>query len=75
MSLFDKVSEHQQKKNLAPRTKLRKKNDELRAKGIEPVKKGWGTMVNTGFGGINKANPIDVVSDRAQQQKNSVEKN
>ncbi|OJG27721.1 hypothetical protein RU98_GL002424 [Enterococcus caccae] len=41
----------------------------MRAKGKTPVKKGWGTMVNTGTGGINR-DPSTRVYDVAQQQKN-----
>ncbi len=75
MSLIDNVREYQQKKKLSHSTKLQKKNDELRANGVEPVKKGWGQMVNTGSGGSNQANPIDIKYDLAQQQKNIAEKN
>lgn len=41
----------------------------MKRQGKSPVKKGWGTMVDTGSGGINK-NPIDRVYDIGQQQKN-----
>ncbi len=40
----------------------------MKRQGKSPVKKGWGTMVDTGSGGINK-NPIDRVYDIGQQQK------
>ena len=33
--------------------KLRKKNFHLRSQGKDPLK-GWGSMINSGYGGINK---------------------
>lgn len=45
-------------KKLLKSEKLRLKNDKLRAKGKDPLK-GWGKMVNTGLGGINKGATIE----------------
>lgn len=45
-------------KKLLKAEKLRLKNDKLRAKGKDPLK-GWGKMVNTGLGGINKGATIE----------------
>ncbi|MEG0255729.1 MAG: hypothetical protein RR554_07925 [Vagococcus sp.] len=47
-------------KKLLKSEKIRLKNDKLRAKGKDPLK-GWGKMVDTGLGGINKSN-IDVIN-------------
>lgn len=53
--------------------KIRLKNDKLRAQGKDPLK-GWGKMVNTGLGGINKGqagliNNFDNKGFIADQQK------
>ncbi|MFV0557264.1 MAG: hypothetical protein ACK5MW_01305 [Enterococcus sp.] len=39
--------------------KQRKKNAALRAQGKDPLK-GWGKMIDSGFGGINKSSSIGV---------------
>lgn len=46
------------KRQNARKTRLRKRNAQLREAGKEPLK-GWGNMVNTGFGGINKTDVIN----------------
>ncbi|RHH66300.1 MULTISPECIES: hypothetical protein [Vagococcus] len=66
-------------KKLLKSEKIRIKNDKLREQGKSPLK-GWGKMVDTGLGGINKANiPIinsfdnmDYIKD---QQKNIAKEN
>lgn len=45
-------------KKLLKSEKIRLKNDKLRAKGKDPLK-GWGKMVNTGLGGINKGASVE----------------
>lgn len=45
-------------KKLLKSEKIRLKNVKLRAKGKDPLK-GWGKMVNTGLGGINKGATIE----------------
>ncbi|MGY3703480.1 hypothetical protein BW731_11670 [Vagococcus martis] len=45
-------------KKLLKSEKIRLKNDKLRAKGKDPLK-GWGRMVNTGLGGINKGASVE----------------
>lgn len=47
-------------KKLLKSEKIRLKNDKLRAKGKNPLK-GWGKMVNTGLGGINKSN-VEIIN-------------
>ena len=73
-NFYDFLEEIRKKKN----DKIRKKAEAMKRQGKSPVNKGWGTMVDTGSGGINK-NPIDRVYDIGQQQKNlsskSYEKN
>ena len=57
------------KEKLLHSERIRKKNDKLRAKGKDPLK-GWGKMMDTGFGGINKAAPgVDTKVFIAEQQK------
>ena len=48
-------------KELLKSEKIRIKNDKLRSQGKDPLK-GWGKMVNTGFGGLNKAN-VQIIND------------
>ncbi|EOL50736.1 hypothetical protein [Enterococcus caccae] len=69
MEIMDKISDFFEDRRRAKYKRTREKNDRLRAKGKTPVKKGWGTMVNTGTGGINR-DPSTRVYDVAQQQKN-----
>ncbi|APB31253.1 hypothetical protein ACWN6Y_06890 [Vagococcus teuberi] len=45
-------------KKLLKSEKIRLKNDKLRAKGKDPLK-GWGKMVDTGLGGINKGASVE----------------
>lgn len=59
--------------------KIRLKNDKLRAKGKDPLK-GWGRMIDTGFGGLNKAGggfgtPPDTKAFIADQQKEIAREN
>lgn len=59
--------------------KVRIKNDKLRAKGKDPIK-GWGKMVHTGLGGINKSsipiiNDFDNTGYIKDQQKNIAKEN
>ncbi len=65
-------------KKLLKSEKIRLKNDKLRAKGKDPTK-GWGQMINTGLGGINKANSISAAFDNkghiASEQKKIAEDN
>lgn len=57
------------KDKLLKSEKIRLKNDKLRAKGKDPLK-GWGRMVDTGFGGINKSSgAVDTKVFIAEQQK------
>ena len=67
------------KKELLKSEKIRQKNDELRAKGKDPLK-GWGKMVNTGLGGINKGqaglvNDFDNTGFIASQQQEIAREN
>ncbi|MDW5525541.1 hypothetical protein R6Z02_17540 [Carnobacterium maltaromaticum] len=61
-------------KKLLKSEKIRIKNDKLRAKGKDPLK-GWGKMVNTGFGGINNSNRFDSMDYIKDQQKNIAKEN
>ncbi|MBO0421194.1 hypothetical protein JZO80_13590 [Vagococcus fluvialis] len=66
-------------KKLLKSEKIRLKNDELRAKGKDPLK-GWGRMIDTGLGGINKAqagvvNNFDNKGFIADQQKEIAREN
>lgn len=72
MNVLDKISDFFDEKRRSKHKRIRERNDKMRALGKNPNKKGWGSMVNTGSGGINK-NPIDRVYDIAQQQKNIAE--
>lgn len=59
--------------------KIRLKNDKLRAQGKDPLK-GWGRMVDTGLGGINKGqggiiNNFDNKGFIAEQQKEIAREN
>ena len=72
MNVINKISDFFDEKRRSKHKRIRERNDKMRALGKNPTKKGWGSMVNTGSGGINK-NPIDRVYDIAQQQKNIAE--
>jgi len=66
-------------KKLLKSEKIRIKNDKLRAQGKDPLK-GWGKMVDTGLGGINKAsipiiNSFDNMDHIKDQQKNIAREN
>ncbi|MBO0437747.1 hypothetical protein [Vagococcus fluvialis] len=66
-------------KKLLKSERIRLKNDELRAKGKDPLK-GWGKMIDTGLGGINKAqagvvNNFDNKGFIADQQKEIAREN
>ncbi|MGX4686102.1 hypothetical protein JNUCC83_04290 [Vagococcus sp. JNUCC 83] len=61
-------------KKLLKSEKIRLKNDKLRAKGKDPLK-GWGKMVNTGLGGINKGSPIDTKDFVKDLQKDIAREN
>ncbi|MGF2145935.1 hypothetical protein ACQUEF_11240 [Vagococcus fluvialis] len=66
-------------KKLLKSERIRLKNDELRAKGKNPLK-GWGRMIDTGLGGINKAqagvvNNFDNKGFIADQQKEIAREN
>lgn len=66
-------------KKLLKSERIRLKNDELRAKGKDPLK-GWGKMINTGLGGINKGqagvvNEFDNKGFIADQQKEIAQEN
>lgn len=54
MRMLEKWQQKRHQKKREKAEALRRKNAKLRAQGIEPVKKGWGPMVNSGFGGLNK---------------------
>ncbi|MBO0479289.1 hypothetical protein JZO72_06575 [Vagococcus fluvialis] len=66
-------------KKLLKSERIRLKNDELRAKGKDPLK-GWGRMIDTGLGDINKAqagvvNNFDNKGFIADQQKEIAREN
>ncbi|MFW7364084.1 hypothetical protein [Vagococcus fluvialis] len=66
-------------KKLLKSERIRLKNDELCAKGKDPLK-GWGKMIDTGLGGINKAqagvvNNFDNKGFIADQQKEIAREN
>lgn len=61
-------------KKLLKSEKIRLKNDKLRAKGKDPLK-GWGKMVDTGLGGLNKVNFIDTKDYVKDLQKNIAQEN
>lgn len=66
-------------KKLLKSEKIRLKNDKLRAKGKDPLK-GWGRMINTGLGGLNKAQAgigsnYDTKHFIADQQKEIAQEN
>ncbi|MBO0442476.1 hypothetical protein [Vagococcus fluvialis] len=66
-------------KKLLKSERIRLKNDELRAKGKDPLK-GWGRIIDTGLGGINKAqagvvNNFDNKGFIADQQKEIAREN
>ncbi|WP_375178314.1 hypothetical protein [Enterococcus rotai] len=69
MKIVDQVSDFLDDRRRKKHQKIREKNEQLRANGKVPTKKGWGKMVNTGTGGINQ-DPSTRVYDVAQQQKN-----
>ncbi|WYJ96808.1 hypothetical protein DOK67_0001111 [Enterococcus sp. DIV0212c] len=69
MKLWEKISDFFDDQRRKKYKRLREKNDALRAKGKNPVKNGWGKMVNTGTGGMNQDRTTRVY-DVAQQQKN-----
>ncbi|HGS8709281.1 TPA: hypothetical protein ACMUA1_002873 [Enterococcus faecalis] len=69
MGIFTNFSDFLEERRKKKHDKIRKKAEAMKRQGKSPVKKGWGTMVDTGSGGINK-NPIDRVYDIGQQQKN-----
>lgn len=66
MNFKDILEKKRQEKNLKRSERLRKKNDQLRSQGVEPVKKGWGTMVSNY---PTNANSIDDKAAFAQDQK------
>lgn len=69
MGIFTNFSDFLEERRKKKHDKIRKKAEAMKRQGKSPVKKGWGTMVDTGSGGINK-NPIDRVYGIGQQQKN-----
>ncbi|MGH1713738.1 hypothetical protein ABE944_15130 [Enterococcus faecalis] len=69
MGIFTNFSDFLEERRKKKHDKIRKKAEAMKRQGKSPVKKGWGTMVDTGSGGINK-NPIDRVYDIGQRQKN-----
>ena len=69
MGIFTNFSDFLEERRKKKHDKIRKKAEAMKRQGKSPVKKGWGTMVDTGSGGINK-NPIDRVYDIGQQPKN-----
>ncbi|ATU30197.1 hypothetical protein CDL00_07745 [Enterococcus faecium] len=49
-----------------------KHSEKLRAKNLKSGKKktkGWGKMVDTGFGGLNNLNPVDTKEFIKEEQK------
>lgn len=85
MSIEERLEDFQQKQRTRKSEKIRKKNDDLFAHGKDFSKKqkGWGTMVETGYGGLNKGNQyngqLDAEIDSkiffAEEQKRITEKN
>lgn len=67
MNIINKISDSLDEKRRAKYRRIRERNEKTRASGKNPTKKGWGVMVNTGSGNINK-NSIDRVYAVAQQQ-------
>lgn len=53
--MFEYISLKLKKRRLNKAERLREKNNLLRKKGKDPLK-GWGKMINTGYGGINSMN-------------------
>ncbi|WP_265455708.1 hypothetical protein [Enterococcus sp. HY326] len=74
MKTLDALSDFFDDRRKAKSRKIREKNDKLRQAGKYSIKKGWGPMVNTGSGGLNK-DPTSRVFFVAQQQKNISENN
>lgn len=68
MSILKQWQAKHQAKKEAKKQALRLKNARLRAQGKEPLK-GWEKMVDTGIGGVNKANPIDTKVFLGENQK------
>jgi len=58
--LLEKWKEKRHQKMIEKKERLRRKNARMRAEGKEPIKKGWGKMVNTGYGGLNKSYGSDI---------------
>lgn len=58
--MFESWKEKWHRRKIEKIERLRRKNAKLRAQGKEPIKKGWGKMINTGFGGLNKTNGSDI---------------
>lgn len=56
--VIEKIKFFLKQRNEKKKEKLRKKNFLLRSKGKEPLK-GWGSMINSGYGGINKNDLIN----------------
>ncbi|MGX7245128.1 hypothetical protein ACWOC1_09760 [Enterococcus quebecensis] len=69
MKIVDRISDFLDDQRRKKHKKIRERNDKLRAKGKNPTKKGWGSMVNTGTGSMNQ-DRITRIYDAAQQQKN-----
>lgn len=72
MRFLDQISDYFDSRRKRKHEKIRTKAEKLKRQGKNPTKKGWGSMVNTGYGGINKY-PTDRPYDVAQQQKNLAE--
>ncbi|EIA8292018.1 hypothetical protein K7V55_002793, partial [Enterococcus faecalis] len=54
MGIFTNFSDFLEERRKKNHDKIRKKAEAMKRQGKSPVKKGWGTMVDTGSGGINK---------------------
>lgn len=54
MSIFEDMEKTMQQRRMEKSEKLRKRNAQLRAQGKEPIKSGWGPMIDTGLGGLNR---------------------
>ncbi|OTN75921.1 hypothetical protein A5886_000997 [Enterococcus sp. 8G7_MSG3316] len=56
--MWQQFSDYVTAKREAKKDRLRRKNAALRAQGKEPLK-GWGKMVDSGFGGLNKNDTVN----------------
>ena len=58
LTMWNQLSKYIKSRQASKKEQLRRKNAALRAQGKEPLK-GWGKMVDSGYGGLNKNDTIN----------------